>query len=70
MNELEKIAENIKNNPKYRAEWKAWLDDQLNTTNNASYTKTGINRVFLTEEDDIDIARYTLEVFSLLIGKL
>ncbi len=68
--ELNQTAEKIKNDPKFRAEWKEWLDDQLNTTNNASYTQTGNNRVFLTEEDDIDIARYTLNIFSMLIDKL
>lgn len=42
-------------------EWIKWIQEQLNTTNNASYKKTGVNRVFLTEEDDIDIAKFLLE---------
>lgn len=42
-------------------EWIKWTKEQLDTTNNASYKQTGINRVFLTEKDDIDIAKYLLE---------
>lgn len=44
-------------------EWITWLEDQLDATNNTIYTQTGKNRVFLTEEDDIDIARYIISSF-------
>lgn len=45
-----------------KEQWVSWIKKQLDTTSNADYTKTETNRVFLTEEDDIDIARYVLEV--------
>lgn len=45
-----------------KEKWISWIQNQLDTTNNADYTKTKTNRVFLTEEDDIDIAKYILEV--------
>lgn len=46
-----------------KAEWIAWLKNQLDTTNDADYHQTGKNRVFLTQEDDIDIAKYVLQSF-------
>ena len=52
---------------KQRQDWVSWLEDQLDTTNNASYTKTGSNRVFLTQGDDIDIAKYILTNFLEII---
>lgn len=53
-----------------RIEWIDWIKDQLDTTNNASYTKTGVNRVFLTEEDDIDIAKFLLETLLKTVENL
>lgn len=52
---------------KERQQWVEWLEDQLDTTNNASYHMTGKNRVFLTQEDDIDIAKYILESFLKIV---
>lgn len=53
-----------------KEEWINWIREQLDTTDNASYTKTGNNRVFLTEEDDIDIAKFILETFLVTVDKL
>jgi len=53
-----------------KEEWISWIREQLDTTDNASYTKTGNNRVFLTEEDDIDIAKFILETFLATVDKL
>lgn len=46
-----------------KAEWITWLEEQLDRTQDADRVNLQTNRVFLTEEDDIDIARYVLEVF-------
>ncbi len=50
-----------------KQEWIGWLDGQLDTTKNAEYTKTGKNRVFLTDQDDIDIAKHILTNFKELL---
>ena len=43
-------------------EWIEWIQDQLNTAKNAKYHSDSKNRIFLTQEDDIDICKYILEV--------
>ena len=53
-----------------KEQWIKWLEGQLDTTSNAKYTERGNNRVFLTEEDDIDIARHILSTFLATVKKL
>lgn len=53
-----------------KEEWIKWIKGQMNTTNNAKYTKTGKNRVFLTKEGDIDIAKFVLSTFLETVKKL
>jgi len=53
-----------------KAEWLKFFDEQINDTENAKYTNTGVNRVFLTGEDDIDIAKYLLAVMRATVENL
>jgi len=53
-----------------KEEWLVWINEQLNTVDNADYTQTGVNRVFLTEEDDIDIAKFIIKTLKATIELL
>jgi|ERR1044072_2912154 hypothetical protein len=60
-NSLKRLLSPIREENK--AAWIEWLEEQLDTTNNANHVNLQTNRVFLTEDDDIDIARYILSCF-------
>lgn len=51
-------------------EWINWINEQLDTVDNADYTDTGVNRVFLTEHDDIDIAKFILKKMKATVEQL
>lgn len=53
--------------PVVQRQWIGWLEDQLHTTNQEDYTQTGVNRVFLTEKDDVDIARHIMANMLVLL---
>jgi hypothetical protein len=63
----QEIAEKIKSDKEYSKEWLEWLNYTLDRSNDENYTITKNNRVFLTNQDDIDIADHVLGVFKELI---